>query len=87
MIITINTGCSIGTKTKHSTVFVKPTPIPEAVKGAPIIATNQKIKLAILNIPDKTFEKDIGGYVVVDQDFYKLLIESYKNDRSTRKTD
>ena len=80
-------GCSIGTKEKYTLVISKASAIPEAVKGVPIVATNNKVKLTILNKPNIVFEKNIGGYVVVDQDFYKLLIESYKDVRSNKGAD
>ena len=75
-------GClTLGIKEKREIVFVSPVPIPEAAKGAPMIATNRKIKLAILNKPDAHFEQSIQGYVVVDPQFFGILIEAYKKSR------
>ena len=58
--------------------MASPVPIPETVKGTPMIATNRKIRLTILDKPDYIFEKNIAGYVVVDMYFYDLLIKTYK---------
>lgn len=58
--------------------MMSPVPIPEAVRGTPLIATNKKVPLVILNKPDDKFEQNIGGYVVVDPFFYDLLMKNYK---------
>lgn len=58
-------------------MFVSPRPIPEAAKGAPVIATNRELPLAILNLKDSHFSKNVGGYVLVDPWFYDLLIKTY----------
>lgn len=77
--MTTCTGClTIGVKEKNSIVMVSPVPIPEAVKGAPMVLTNKKILLTILNKPDITFEQNIGGYVLVDPWFYARLLEAYR---------
>jgi len=78
-------GCSVGIKEKHTLIFSSPVPIPEAAKGVPIIATNEKIHLAILNKPDMTFKRDIGMYVVVDPHFYALLIDAYNAQVEARR--
>jgi len=77
-IITLaSTGCTIGIKQNNNLVIASPIPIPEASRGTPMIATNDKIPLVIINEEDKVFHKNIGGYVVVDPHFYELLIKAY----------
>lgn len=71
-------SCTIGIKEKESILFVSPVPIPEAAKGTPIIATNGKVRLAIIDKPDSIYEQRVTGYVLVDPWFYELLIEAYK---------
>ena len=78
------TGCTMGIKQKNSIVFVSPRPIPEAAKGTPIIATNKRLPLAILNREDLEFQQNIGGYVVVDPHFYGLLIKTYKESKGKK---
>jgi hypothetical protein len=73
------TGCmTLGIKENNQIVFVSPVPIPETINGTPMIMTNKKIPLAILNKPDTNFEQNIGGYVVVDPWFYARLLEAYR---------
>lgn len=76
------TGCTIGIKTERTLTFVSPVPIPEAAKGAPIVATNAPIPLAIIDKPDATFKQNVGGYVLVDPWFYRLLIEAWDKQES-----
>jgi len=71
-------SCTIGIKEKDELLFVTPVPIPEASKGAPVIATNQKIKLAVFKRPKDIYEQKVTGYVLVDPWFYELLIQAYK---------
>ena len=80
LIILASTGCTIGVKEKNNLVISSPVPIPEVAKGAPMIATNNKIPLAIINEPDKIFYKDVGGYVLVDPRFYEILIKTYNGE-------
>ena len=77
-LIAACTGCTIGIKERHEILMVSPVAIPEAAKGAPIIATNEKIRLGVLNKPDTFYEQRVTGYVLVDPWFYALLIEAYK---------
>ena len=70
---------TLGIKENNQIVFVSPVPIPETIHGAPIVRTNKKVKLAILNKPDTNFEQNIGGYVVVDPWFYARLLEAYRS--------
>jgi len=80
------TGCmTLGIKENNKIVFVSPVPIPETINGAPIVRTNKKIKLAILNKPDINFEQNIGGYVVVDPWFYARLLEAYRRSHGDSK--
>lgn len=72
-------GCTIGVKEKNNIVFVSPVPIPEVSKGAVVVATNRKIPLAIIDQKDKIFSQNVGGYVLVDPQFYALLIEAYND--------
>ena len=73
----VSSGCNLGIKTKNTLVIHDPVPFPETAQGAPVIATNRKIPLVIMNKPDLKFQKDIGGYVVVPPAFYDLLIQTY----------
>lgn len=73
-------GCSIGLKEQKTTIFVTPVPIPEAAKGVVVVATNEPVPLGFYN-KDGTFERDIGGYVVVEPQFYGLLVRTYKQAR------
>jgi len=59
--------------------MVSPRPIPEAAKGTPVVATNEKIPLVILNRKDEHFKQNVGGYVLVDPWFYELLINVYNS--------
>jgi len=61
--------------------MVSPMPIPEAAKGAPMIMTNKRIPLTILNKPDIQFEQNVGGYVLVDPWFYARLLREYRSSR------
>lgn len=70
-------GCVIGTKTERQTVFVSPVPIPEAAKGAVVIATDKPIELAIMDSKDFFFKRSVGGYVLVDPWFYRHLLSHY----------
>jgi len=70
-------GCTIGIKEKSNLVFVSPVPIPEVSEGAVIIATNKKLPLAIIEQKDKVFYQNVGGYVLVDPQFYAILIEAF----------
>jgi len=72
------TGCTIGIKEKDELLFISPVPIPEAAKGAPMIATNEKIRLGVIHKKDSIYEQKVTGYVLVDPWFYELLIEAYK---------
>ena len=74
-------GCTIGVKAERETVFVSPVPIPEAAKGAVMVATNRKIPLAIIGREDFRFTQNVGGYVLVDPWFYDLLLKAYKEKR------
>jgi len=78
------TGCTVGIKEKRTLVMVSPVPIPQAAQGAPMIATNKPIALVILNREGDLFKENIGGYVVVDPQFYGLLIEAYRKDVDAR---
>ena len=61
--------------------MASPVPIPEAAKGVPLIATNDPVKLVILNKPDCTFTQKIPGYVVVDMLFFSKLIKCWNENR------
>ena len=71
-------SCTIGIKEKETVLLVSPVPIPEAAKGAPMIATNDKIRLCIINREDEIYYQKVTGYVLVDPQFYGKLIEAYK---------
>lgn len=79
LITLASMGCTIGIKEKNNLVIATPLPIPEAARGVPLIATDEEIPLVILNEEDKIFKKKIGGYVVVDPNFYALLIKAYNS--------
>lgn len=81
ILLTACNGCTVGLKEKHSMLFVSPVPIPEAAKGAPVVATNQKVKLSVLNRPDEIYEQKVTGYVLVDPWFYEKLVEAYKKSK------
>jgi hypothetical protein len=70
-------GCTIGVKQTNRLVFVSPVPIPEAAKGAPMVATNDKIPLAVLDRPDEHYSQRVAGYVLVDPWFYQRLIDTW----------
>ena len=72
-----STGCTIGIKEKNNLVFVSPVPIPEVSRGSVVVATNRPIELAIIDMKDKVFYRDVGGYVLVDPYFYEILIKAY----------
>lgn len=75
-------GCSVGVKEKTTYLFVSPVPIPEAAKGAPVIATNEKIEISTLSRPEIPLGRQkITGYVVVDPWFYDLLIKAWNESR------
>lgn len=69
-------GCSVGVKEKKTTIFVSPVPIPEAAQGVVVVATDKPIPLGFYN-KDGTFERAVGGYVVVEPQFYGLLVRTY----------
>jgi len=77
IITMVSTGCTIGIKERNNLVFVSPVPIPEVSKGAVVVATNKPIPLAIIDQKDKVFNQNVGGYVLVDPQFYSLLVEAY----------
>jgi len=83
-VMMTSTACVIGIKEKRESLFVSPVPIPEAAKGAVMIATNEKIPLAIVNREGFKFEQKVTGYVIVDPWFYDLLIDSYKKSRKKK---
>lgn len=70
----------MGVKAQKTLLMVSPVPIPEAAKGAPVIATGEKIKLIVLDKPDIHFEQKITGYVVVDPWFYEKLIDCWNKN-------
>ena len=75
-------GCNIGVKTERHVVFVSPVPIPESAKGAVMVATNERVPLAIVNRKDFLFRQNVGGYVLVDPWFYDLLLKADARERS-----
>jgi len=75
------TGCTVGLKERKTILMVSPVPIPEAVLGTPLIATNEEIPLVVLNRPDDHYEQKITGYVVVDPWFYEKLIAAWNASR------
>ncbi len=81
LIMSVSTGCTIGMKERNNLVFVSPVPIPEVSKGSVVIATNQPIKLALIDEKGKVFYQNVGGYVLVDPFFYELLIKAYNGDK------
>lgn len=84
--MTTFTGClTLGIKEHNKIVLVSPVPIPETAKGAPMIRTNAKIPLTILNKPDIHFEQNIGGYIAVDPWFYARLLEAYRSSHGTNR--
>ena len=74
------TGCVIGVKENNEILFVSHVPIPMAAKGVPVIATNDKIRLSILDKPDKLYFQKVTGYVLVDPWTWKEMVDFY-NDR------
>jgi hypothetical protein len=68
-------GCTIGVKERNNILFVSPMPIPESAKGAPVIATNEPIKLSVLNKPELIFKQKVTGYVLVDPWTWEKLLE------------
>ena len=80
LITLASTGCTIGIKEKNSIVFVSPVPIPEVAKGSVVVATNDKIPLAIIDMKDKVFYQSVQGYVLVDPFFYEILIKTYNGE-------
>ena len=66
-------------------MMVSPRPIPEAVRGTPVVATNEKIPLVILDHPKDHFKQNVGGYVLVDPWFYELLLKIYNESRGGKK--
>ena len=86
ILITVTaTGCTIGIKEKRELVFISPVPIPEAAKGIPMIATNDLVKLSVINKPDSVYLQNIGGYVVVDPWFFDLLLKAYNKQNPPAK--
>lgn len=81
MSMMVCTGCVIGVKEKREMLFVSPIPIPEAARGVPVIATNEKIPLAVLGIKDAHYNQKVTGYVLVDPWFYDRLIKAYNKSR------
>ena len=71
------TGCTVGVKQSNTLLFVSPVPIPQVAHGAPMIATDKKVDLAIIGKPDMLFSEKITGYVVVDPWFYEKLIQAW----------
>jgi hypothetical protein len=72
-------GCTLGVKKQTEMLFISPVPIPEAVKGAPVIAENRKIRLAVMDRPDTTYTQKVTGYVLVDPWFYDKLIKNWNS--------
>ena len=84
--MTACTGClTLGIKQKNNLVMVSPRPIPEVIKGTPVIATNEKIPLVIMNKKDITFKQNVAGYVLIDPWFYDLLITKYNESKGNKK--
>ena len=77
MACTVLQGCSVGIKERHEILFVSPVPIPEAAKGAVVVATNDKISVGIMDKPDRFYKQKVTGYVLVDPWFYKKLIDQW----------
>jgi hypothetical protein len=84
LIMMACTGCTIGIKQSHEILMVSPVPIPEAAKGAPVIATNEKIRLGVLKKPDAFYHQKVTGYVLVDPWFYEKLLDAYKKQRKDK---
>ena len=70
-------GCTVGMKENNTLLFVSPMPIPESAKGAPIVATNAKIPLAVIGQPDKVFLQKVTGYVLVDPWTWEEMVKVY----------
>jgi len=71
-------GCNIGTKTTKELLFISPVPIPEVVKGAPVVATNEKISISILGQSNFFSKQKVTGYVLCDPWYYATLIKGYE---------
>jgi len=77
-------SCTIGIKQNNTTVLHDPIPFPESAKGTPRIATNRKVPIAIDGVKDKTFLKDVGGYVVVTPLWYAELIRNWNKNHGEK---
>lgn len=82
MTLVACTGCTIGTKTVKKTLWINPWPIPEAAKGAPVIAEDREIELMTLGKPEfGPYRRKVTGYVVVDQQTWQKLVDVYNGKK------
>jgi len=70
-------GCVVGVKENNQLLFVSSVPIPESANGAPIIATNAEIPLAIIGQPDKIYKQKVTGYILIDPWTWDEIVKVY----------
>ncbi len=56
------------------------TPFPEEANGVLAVATNEKIRVRVVGT-DNVTEKDVGGYILVHKDDFKVLVQSLKDQK------
>lgn len=79
-----STGCLIGTKQVNNLTMHDPIPLPESAKGVVRIATNDPIPLVVDGVPDESFEKDVGGDVVVKPGWYAALVDCWNEHHAAK---
>jgi len=69
-------GCTIGVKEKVLPVWCSHEPIPESVKGIPVIHTNRPIP-CVIKKHNLLFKADCGGMVPVPMPLYERMLKAY----------